>query len=78
MNRSLINCSFNQLPLSPQVPLGMRPHLIFSSEKIVGNILKFLPSMRYYNLVSKTFHKAASKLREEREWLIIKDVKTVR
>lgn len=77
MNRSLINCSFNKIPVSPRTPNGPLPHAIFNEDKIVANILKFVPSMKSCMLVNKTFKNAASKLRENRDWLVIKDSQSV-
>lgn len=77
MNRSLINCSLNHLPRSPRIRDDQKPHRIFSDAKIVENILKFLPLMSV-NTVSKTFNEVASKLRSEREWLVLRDGKAVR
>lgn len=77
MNGSLINVSFNKIPMSPRNRNDPVTHQIFNDAKIVGNVLKFLPSMKSCILVSKTFKSAATQLRQERDWLVIKDPKSV-
>lgn len=66
-----------QFPPSPRNRFDPAPHKIFEDEKILENILKFLPSMKTSMLVNKTFNKVASKFRQVRDWMVIEDPRRV-
>lgn len=76
-NRSLINCSMNQLPRSPRIQNYVKAHEVVTEENFIEEILKWCPSMKNVALVSKAFFKVASKIRQERDWLVLQDHKTV-